>query len=546
MKRLAPGLSLHFYQRHRQGLWILLLLLLGLAAIVHSPWKDAVGVPNIGAATGITLFCGILYFMGAAVNVDAEPASADSSYPSYLFLLPARTTDLVFWPMLFGAGSVAAVWILAVRLILIPLGLPSVFWWWPAALFAATVAALQAFFWSPFGLPYLRSVLASVLFPALIAFGLIGAESDVSPWIIGLAYLVLLPFAFVLAVAGLKLARRGDSPWRRRVTAKAATERAVTPPSPRFSSPQAAQDWLERRRNGVILPCCVFVCCAILTLAMLFFGDSRPQSLLQPSSLASPDEWGNLAPYAVVLFGFLIGGGLHRTEIRRKDLSLRPFYAVRPLSSAGMAAAMAMQALRSAAAGWGIVALFAGAWFLLPPPGGDSAAALKVLAGWASWKGVTAGLFLFALCVVWAWKNQINSMAIEYGGDSRIAAAFQGIVMLSFFFGLYGWALLLENPESLPRLLSRLPVLAEIALATKLTAGACVMRLLLRRGVLSASALARLCAAWLLMLLAFFGALRWLLPESVPSSYLWLGAALFPPLARAAAAPLAIDMNRHR
>src|SRR5205085_4754933 len=78
--------------------------------------------------------------------------------------------------------------------------------------FAALLTCLQALFWSPFGLPYLRMLLAVVLLPVLAGVGLLHESFGLSERVLVGLYGLLIGTACLAAQEGLGRARRGDSP----------------------------------------------------------------------------------------------------------------------------------------------------------------------------------------------------------------------------------------------------------------------------------------------------------------------------------------------
>jgi hypothetical protein len=81
----------------------------------------------------------------------------------------------------------------------------------------------------------------------------------------------------------------------------------------------------------------------------------------------------------------------------------------------------------------------------------------------------------------------------------------------------------------------------------KLTAAAVVLRALVRRGLLEARTLAKLLGLWLLLVGGLFALAYLVIPAgAVPAVLLACGVVLSLPLARVAAAPLALAWNRHR
>ncbi|HMF12012.1 MAG TPA: hypothetical protein VKE94_06885, partial [Gemmataceae bacterium] len=92
-----------------------------------------------------------------------------------------------------------------------------------------------------------------------------------------------------------------------------------------------------------------------------------------------------------------------------------------------------------------------------------------------------------------------------------------------------------------------LPWLAGIAVGLKASAVVWIVRGLRRRRLLRDRTLVTIGTCWLICFVCLLGLLLWLVPARLAPWYLLaLGAALILPLARPAAAPLALAWNRHR
>src|SRR5262249_8727679 len=154
------------------------------------------------------------------------------------------------WPMLFGTVTVALAWVALARLILIPSG------WhapvlWPAALLAAILACMQALFWIPLGLPYLRVALVLVFLPGLLGPGVRAGSLGFTELGVSGIFMAPIVASGSLSVFGVPRPRRGDElQWRWRPARSRAASSASHEPSRPFASPAQAQLWLEGRRNG--------------------------------------------------------------------------------------------------------------------------------------------------------------------------------------------------------------------------------------------------------------------------------------------------------
>jgi hypothetical protein len=214
MRSTAIGTAWLLWRRLRWGTLLVLLFGSSLALYTHLSLPGPPATRLTIFLTSLPLMFGLLYLMAAFAYPEADIMAPHSGYPRHMLTLPARTWELVFWPMLFGTVTIALAWIALFRLILIPAGLSASIWW-QASLYTAMLACLQALSWSPMGLPYLRAVVALLLFPALVAAGIIGSLNGISPAILTAGYLCLIVPAYVAAVTGLARARRGETGERR-------------------------------------------------------------------------------------------------------------------------------------------------------------------------------------------------------------------------------------------------------------------------------------------------------------------------------------------
>ena len=222
-----------------------------------------------------------------------------------------------------------------------------------------------------------------------------------------------------------------------------------------------------------------------------------------------------------------------------------PFLALRPLTDVEFILAKLRMAVRSTLLAWTIVltAVFlclglTGKWRdlagsqLLQTHG-----ALEVCGGLA------AGLAgLMAL----TWLRLVANLWLGLTGRRWITGVFGGVV----FGALVALALLVhwvsERPERLAALRTALPYVAAGAVLLKLLLAGWLTRALLRRGIVRLRTLALAAVAWASVAVGAVVLLRLVSPDWPSYLALVLGVMLVLPLNRFAAAPLALELNRHR
>jgi hypothetical protein len=520
-------------------------------------------------AAALPLFFGLLYLMAVFSFPEADLAVRQSGFPTHLLARPARTAALVFWPMLYGTVTIAAGWMAFARLVLHPNGmlLPVD---WPAAMFAAGLACLQALTWSPVGLPYLRLILALLLLPALAALGIAGSVNGVSPSVVIAGYCGVIVLAAAAAVAGLWRARRGAAPeWHWWPRASSRSDARLPCP---FTSPAQAQLWFEWRRNGMSLPLLMGGFCFLLTLPLAWVRDLVPLGAAGPWGVPALRElelnlWVKLQQGCLlwpVIFATIVGCGLRKSDTRRKDLSLHPFLATRPMTTSALVGAKLRMALFSTLAAWGVLLLFLWGWLLTPARenGRSGPLAVLILSHFTP-RAALLALLVLAVLVLWTWRNQVLGLAVDLTGRPSIVHGVPTMVTVLFLFGLVKlsewWSHSHEMSSEYFDLPWFVPWLGGAAVALKAAAALWALRELARRRLMEPRVLARLGAAWLLVALGLFGLLSWLAVEPilatlplptdlVPRLYLALAVLLFLflPLTRLALAPLALQWNRHR
>ena len=163
----SPALALtgQVWRRHRRGLALCAAVWLVLAVVARLVPPDT-WLP--GPEDGPLLAVHFLFLIGSLVpvliyvvyafsyTIEAQFEARETAFPRRTFTLPVTTPALVAWPMLQAVAVVALVWVAWAGAALwpaaadVPVG-------WPAVLWAAFMAWLQAVAWTPFPMRWLRA-----------------------------------------------------------------------------------------------------------------------------------------------------------------------------------------------------------------------------------------------------------------------------------------------------------------------------------------------------------------------------------------------------
>jgi hypothetical protein len=533
----ALALSRQLWGRHWIGLGVVLLYLLTMAVLFRF-LPDGETKAEHAAVASIQLVAGLIYVASVfAFGFDTRLESPQSGYPARLFALPVRTVVLVACPMLQGTAAVVLLWLAWARFVLRPAGIEVALW--PTALQAAAiVAVLQALLWSPFGLPWLRVVLALVLLPLLAVAPQLGIDGA----LLDAVNALLIPLAALAAFVGVSRARRGDAPdWTalfRRPRSLAWRPGRAAP----FASPAAAQLWYESRRGLLPLPVMVAGFAALFFTVTLVV-ERPPDELKYQVGLAL-----NLLFFPTMLAPFLgqLLGGTGTSAASANHAS--SFIATRPLSVTALVAAKLKTAALSAAAACAI-ALAATAVWIVAAGGPDAlwSAGADYFRAYPISRVAATALLVIVAAPLLTWRLLVDNLWIGLTGRAWIVRGSFVVCGLGITAVALFAARPMEDRELAHRLWDALPWWAGAAALVKLLAAAWVSRVLVRRGLVEPRALGRLLAVWLLAAVGLFGLARGsVLFDEVPVSLLVSGAVLALPLVRLAAAPLALAWNRHR
>lgn len=575
MQAVGRALLWQQWTRGRAATAAVLLYVTALAAAAHAPAGMAARVAIFSCASPLALAA--LFLLAGYAFPEADLLARRSGFPSWMLTLPVPTRSLIFWPMLGGAVAAALCWIVPAALVLRPLGL-AVPLGWPAALLAAMLAFLQTLLWTPFGLPYARVGTALVLIPTLVTLVVNAAVNGTSPTSLSLVCLSMLLGAYGAAVAGVARARCGEMPvWEWRASRRTRNIGRLA-----FTSPRCAQHWFECRTGGTVLPFAVGIVGVLVSLPLIWVRELTPLTAPAGSPLAAiqVNLWLKLQQGSLFfppLLAAILGCGRRGYDARRKEFTIHPFLATRPLPSRDFVIARCLAALRSTLAAWGVLLLFVTLWLILPArQDGKTAPLLLVLWRESTWQTAVTHALLLAILVLWTWKSQVQGLFADLSGRAWLV---YGAPLLAHSALLAAWCAYLQGsialqgphagPGGIPRWLLGL-LTGAVALKAVVAAGTWIA--VRRRSLASTHQLLTLLGAWTLVALALFGACCWIAVVGAPSSPLaefttrtylpfcssvaavgWRSpgvlaslVVLFLPFGRLLAAVLMLDGNRHR
>jgi hypothetical protein len=483
---------------------------------------------------------------------ETDLAAGPSNFPARMFTLPVRTHALVGWPMLYGTVVMALLWVVPAGLargllgITVPLA-------WPALGLAAFLAWFQAVAWCPFGLPWARVGVAVVLLSALVAVPQLALAFQVPDEFLVAVFTMLLPAAYVTAVAGVARARRGDNAgwWPAR---KAVAAAKAPPPRDRpFSSAMRAQLWYEWRCHGLDLPFTVAMV-LVLFVGGLWFGKTYEAAFQELEKEGLPPQLrvaflGLLAlvPFLAAVAGVHLGN-TGTKGLAQKTFILPAFLAVRPLPERGLVAAKLQAAVLITLVCWGLI-------LVVVPLALLATGTWRGAVGWIlDWLGeqtpLQAGTFAVAAIVVLiggTWSSMAGTLFLGLLGRAWIVYT-TGVAGALFFIPVLVFAnWILKHPEYYTALASILSWVVLGVVGLKVLVGTWTVRAVSRGGAIPDGTVARILGTWTLMAAGLFGLLRLLIPpELISWSGLAGGVILLVPINRLLAAPLALAWNRHR
>ena len=519
--------------RHRFGLVVLAACLPVFVAIklwILPPEARFRFDPPNEVATLLTVPMTIAFFYLVGVcthGLSGDLSARESIFPRRMFALPVKTAALAGWPMLYGVAASAMIWIVA-RLLAHWVGgdsrLP---WLWPALLFAAWLAWMQALTWMPYGLRNLRVIAAIGCLVAVDAIALLAIYLRSSEATMVAILAPQIPLAYLVAWYAVGRARHGEVPdWSFSRGASTRRERG----DEGFPSASRAQAWFEWRRHGWTLPSLVGAVVPF-ELLLLFIPGNDTAGIVFAILILVMITPPILALLAAPAFG-----------------SFTTFAATRPLSSVALVAAKLRVALVSTLVAWMLSAAFSALALVMT---NTMSVVVEQLRAIVDFSGVPHGIALLAFplvaLVASTWKGLVQSLCIGLTGRLWIIRS-SVLVVFALLVALWPLAYVFGRSEAarffvwdnLPWIVAGL-VCAKLAGASWVAVRLYVGRVVTNRMLVIGA------ATWLAAVVALYAFLEWLAGAPIYAFYFVAGIAiLFMPLARVAAAPLALAWSRHR
>ena len=480
------------------------------------------------AALELSLPCAFLLIHLAAAFSLTGADLKERGYWKTMFVLPVRTRTLVAWPMIWGSLALGCVWLFIACFIVRPMGntVPLV---WPIAALAAGLTLLQALSWLPLEQTWLRIIIA-VPPIALVATGVaMVAVFEIPEPIAAVIFGSLLPLTYVAALRGVAAARRGDAfDWRlwNRLVAWAAVLRK--PSKHPFRSAARAQLWFECRSFAWVLP----LSTALMATLIGFM------TLLDHGSDAELHYW-KLLPIVLLMPALLAGV----VGCQHGNASF-PFIATRPVSSIALVRSKFELAAVSALAAYLPVFLVASLFFL-SPSFFDSVLQAARAAGTPRTTMILMAAVVFP--VLLTWKGLVESLWMGLTGRPWLVNVFTFGLAILFGCGTLFGLWLAFYPAMQALLWSLMPWLIGLVLTLKMLVATWVLYRLIRLGLVRPTTAGLMFAAWGLIVAALCLAAHQLIPSQILSTSSAIAAiVVLIPFSRLAAAPLALEWNRHR
>jgi hypothetical protein len=551
MSTPAQALAWELWRKHRWGN-IATLAAIPFCALLYTAGTKLSGRPlggNFVPFALMPLVASLLWAFSVFGFTESDPQRGFTGIPARVWTLPVRTRFVVTCLTLWGALTVATLYIAWAKLVFAPAGfpLPLLF---PAAALATASVFFQAAVWGLASFPWLRCIAlvgGAVGFLALNVVGLSGetawARSESARLLTVLAF---LPLAYGAALFGVHAERNGGWhawSWLRRPLAHLA---ALCPGrrAP-FASSASAQLWFEWRRKGWFLTMALaasFVS-VIVMLPIAAFAESKerlPFLALATTSL-----------YPLLMAG--IGGlGLAKSDFWLREVALHPFHALRPMSSAELVLLKFKTAARITILG-SVLGVFL-SWMVTFLPRWrevwEASELTSKLLRWLPADPAASGALVALLAVTagpMIWKAMVDNLSVGLTGQGRTirGRTIMGGVFLLGLLAACGW--FGRHPEKFSSLAPLICAGVVLLLSWRVLDTLRAFRALKRDRLLSSRAHVVLWALWLGLAasLSAVTALLWFYTDT-PHSLLLLGFAWLWPGNALAQAFLHLQSNRHR
>src|SRR5207245_791995 len=328
-------------------------------------------------------------------------------------------------------------------------------------------------------------------------------------------------------------ARRGDVPdWR-------LGQISLPRRRDHFPSPARAQLWFEWRQYGRSLPWLVAIVLPF-ELALLFAFRHTPELIYETLLFVL------LTPPFMAAF---VAATVSKSGTPASDsFGVTPFIATRPLTNGSLIAAKMKAMIWSTLAAWLLVVVITPLALRLS---GTAPLVIERAHRLAEVFGMprAIAIVLLGLLALMAstWKQLVQSLYIGMSGREWLvkASVFVALAFLAIILPLAHW--ISGDRHAIAVLWNNLALIAAVLVCFKLSAAVWIATRLHDKRLLSDRTLVIGAVCWDVIVFALFGLLCWIVPRVLMGSYvLVLVAILEVPLARLAAAPLALAWNRHR
>ena len=546
MRSPAVAIAWELRQRHRSALLVLAvyaLLFVAVRLLIPGAGEPVtLDPPNgIAGAALVPLSSAFMYFLAVfTFGLDGDMAARESPFPARMLTLPVTTRALAGWPMLFGAATMASLWLLTAAF----------GWWswgldlpliWPALLGAVFLAWTQVVTWMPYGLPGLRIIAAVLWLATLDAVVILAVHLEIPEPRLVAILAPQLPLAYLAACFVVARTRRGEVPdWR---GAFGRVFRIAPVQSSRqegFPSATRAQVWFEWRQQGRVLPALVSILLPF-ELGLLYLARHEPPVLVEITLVAVL-----LTPPFMAGFTAAMAG---RSGRDGRDSSGLTLTVTRPLTSAALVAAKLQAAFLSTLVAWLLVLVavplalvLSGTWTLVADGVGE------IVEAFGRPRAIVIALLGVTGLLASTWKQLVQSLCIGLTGRAWIirTSVLVRLSLLAIVGPLGTW--IVRSSEVKAALWESWPWILAILVGSKMSAAAWVVPRLHRSRLLSDRSLVVAAASWSAVVVALYGVLVWLVctPPLIPRYLPALVAILAVPLARLSAAPLALAWSRHR
>jgi hypothetical protein len=548
MRSATTALAWEFWSANRRG-WLLLAAAVPVCALLYR-----VLAARLRESPELQSFCVLPMVISLAVAAafcnftDRMRREDIAGFPRHLFVLPVTTVRLVSCAIACGVFSVLALYVAWVKLVLEPVEIVLLVRW-PVTLLAAFVVFYQAIIWCLCGFRLTRIISLSLVATTLVGIGVLptlgpGATIWASEAGLSAVLLVLVAATYGVTLVWVDTQRRGGGrgwAWPRALVERVLS--AIPHRQRALTSVDSALFWLEWRRAGLILPAAVLLATCLMLGAVVSFTDRGEKATIWA------ETWLVVLP---LVMAFPVSLGFGKPDFWSLDLALPPFIATRPISGGQLLAAKMKVAAASTLLAWAALLIIAplclylfcdtehwrGIWRIWG----------IIYSPFSQWAIPILGLVMAMLLT---WGLVIGNIWLGFAGRPGFYYSLVVLGTAAFLTALILYAWCLDRPSDWEdtgvRALGWLPwVLATCAAAKIWFALWCARRLRSRTLVSN-----RNIAAYLSIWLAATACLvfrAWLVSPGIEwlRNMLMLLALCVVPVARVAAAPLAIAWNRHR